>query len=45
MHFYMPITNRKGNQENNPNHNCFKKNKTSRDIPNEGCKRLVHGKL
>ena len=34
-----------GNQENNPIHNHFNKNKTSRNKPNQGCKRPVLGTL
>ena len=41
LHFHMPITNRKGNQENNAIHNCFKKNKIPSKKPNQGCKRPV----
>ena len=42
----MPIMNyHKGNQENNPIHNCFKKSKIPRNKPNQGGKRPVLGKL
>ena len=35
----------KGNYENNPIHNCFKKNKIPRNKPNQGSKRPVLRKL
>ena len=44
-HSYIPITDREPNQEQTPNHNCYKENKISRNTTNKGCKRPLQGEL